>query len=166
MKVAILSDIHDAVANLRVALSRAQAADTLLCAGDLCSPFMVKELGTGFAGPIHVVFGNNDGDRFRIANNAVSYPHMTLHGEFAELELGGRHVALHHFDDVGRALARGGTYDLVVFGHNHRYEVAREADGRTLLVNPGEVYGGLSGAATFVLYDTESGEAERLECGA
>lgn len=59
-------------------------AAVLICCGDLCSPFMAKELGQGFAKPTHVVF-NNDGDRFRIAPNAATFPHLQFHREHAEL---------------------------------------------------------------------------------
>ena len=60
MKIAILSDIHDNIVALRAALERARGAETVLCCGDLCSPFVVPELGNGFSGPVHVVFGNNE----------------------------------------------------------------------------------------------------------
>ncbi len=161
MKIAILSDIHDNIPRLRQALSPAADADVLICCGDLCSPFIAKELGLGFAGPTHIVFGNNDGDRFRIAMNGRKYPHLIFHGEYAELELGGKTFSINHFDNIGRALAQGGVFDVVCFGHNHRFEIDRK--GKTLIVNPGEIYGGLTGESTFVIYDTEVGEAERVD---
>lgn len=163
MKVAILSDIHDHIPNLRKALAQCEEAkvETLVCCGDLCSPFIAKELGQGFAGPVHVVFGNNDGDRFRIAANGSKFPHLTFHGEYVELELGGRTFSVNHFDNIGRALARGGSFDVVCFGHNHQFEIKTE--GATLIINPGEIYGGLSGHATFVIYDTASGQARRID---
>jgi len=161
MIVAILSDIHDNLPALRKALAQSQAAEVVVCCGDLCSPFVAKELGQGFAGPVHIVFGNNDGDRFRIAANAQRFPQLQFHGEYVELELGGKKFAVNHFDNIGRALAAGGGFDVVCFGHNHRFEISTA--GRTLIVNPGEVYGGLTGQSTFVLYDTTRGEAERVD---
>jgi len=161
MHVAILSDIHDHIPNLRAALKHCQDAEVLICCGDLCSPFIAKELGQGFARDIHVVFGNNDGDRFRIAANAAKYPHLKFHGEFAELHLGGRRFAVNHFDNLGRAMAEGQAFDVVCFGHNHQFEIMQME--RTLIINPGEIYGGLSGHATLVRYDTQSGQAERID---
>ncbi len=162
MKVAILSDIHDNIWNLDRALHLLAEVDVVVCCGDLCSPFVVDRLGKGFSGPIHVVFGNNDGDLFRITQKASQYPHMKLHGEFTLLELDGKTFAVNHFDNIGRALAAQDVYDVVCFGHNHRYEVRR--GGKTLLINPGEIMGGLSEGpvATFVIYDTTSGEVERV----
>jgi putative phosphoesterase len=162
MNIAILSDIHDNIPKLKSALSlvRDRGAEAIICCGDLCSPFIAKELALGYSGPIHIVFGNNDGDRFRIAANASKFPNLHFHGEFIELELGGRRFAVNHFDDIGRAIARGEKHDVVCFGHNHRFEVASQ--GRTLLINPGEIYGGLTGQSTFVVYDTGPGSATRI----
>lgn len=161
MIVAILSDIHDNLPVLRKALERCRDAEVLICCGDLCSPFVAKELGQGFARPIHIVFGNNDGDPFRLAMNAAKFPHLHFHGEYVELELGGKTFAVNHFDNIGRAIARGGQYDVVCFGHNHRFEITQA--GRTLVINPGEVFGGLTGQSTFVLLDTTTGKAERID---
>jgi putative phosphoesterase len=159
MRVAIISDIHDNIPKLREALSRLDGIGELICCGDLCSPFIIKELALGFSGPIHVVFGNNDGDRFRIADGARKFPHVTIHGEFAVLEIGGRTFAVNHFDNMGRAMAGADDIDVVCFGHNHQFEIT--ALGGSLIINPGEIYGLLTGKSTYAVYDTDSGEAER-----
>ena len=44
MQIAILSDIHDNLPALRRALEKCQGADALICCGDLCSPFVAREL--------------------------------------------------------------------------------------------------------------------------
>ncbi len=160
MRVAIISDIHDNIPKLRAALSGLRDVNVLICCGDLCSPFIIKELGTAFSGDIHVVFGNNDGDRFRIAAGAAKYPHIRIHGEFCELKIGGRRFAVNHFDNIGRAMVESGAYDVVCFGHNHQFELSRT--GETLVINPGEVYGLLTGISTYAVYDTDTGEAQRV----
>jgi uncharacterized protein len=161
MKVAIVSDIHDNVPKLQQALQRCRQADVLLCCGDFCSPFVSKELGAGFGGPIHAVFGNNDGDRFRLVKVAAPFPQLQFHGEYAELDLEGRRFSVNHFDNIGRAIAKGKQFDVVCFGHNHQFEIS--SVGPTLVINPGEIYGGLTGHSTFVVYDTTTGSAERVE---
>jgi len=158
MKVGIISDIHDNLDNLRKALKMLQQTDVLICCGDLCSPFIVDELGKGYTrGNIHIVFGNNDGDHFRITTKAIGYEHIHLHGEFCELELDGKHFAINHFDNIGRALAKSDVYAVVCFGHNHQFEIS--LDSQTLVINPGEIFGGLTGKATYVIYDTKKHEA-------
>ena len=70
MQIGILSDIHDNISALRRALEQLQHTHALLCCGDLCSPFIINELGQNYSRDIHIVFGNNDGDLFRIAQNS------------------------------------------------------------------------------------------------
>lgn len=168
MQIAILSDIHDHVWNLAAALPALDSCDVLLCCGDLCSPFVVHQLGRGFTRPIHIVFGNNDADLYRIAANARHYPHLSLHGEFFHGEFDGRRVAMNHFDSIAREIARGGAWDLVCFGHNHQFEITPEGAG--LLVNPGAVMGAViepgggwrAVTPTAAVYDTSSHQARKI----
>jgi putative phosphoesterase len=169
MRLAVLSDIHDNIWKLAAAIEAVQNTDALLCCGDLCSPFIIHQLGGSYARPIHIIFGNNDADLFRITANARKYAHITLHGEFFRAEFDSRKVAAVHFDNIARPLAASGEFDLVCFGHNHIYEIARPS--RTLLVNPGPIMGakfGPGGAAidvpsTFVIYDTATASATGYE---
>ena len=161
MQVAIISDIHDHIANLRTALKLAQDCELLLVCGDLCSPFIIKELAQGFSKDIHIVFGNNDADLFRITVNAANYPQIHLHGELCELEIEGQLFAINHFDNISRVLAASNKYDVVCFGHNHQFEISSE--GKTLLINPGEIMGELKGLCSFVIYDTETKQPTRID---
>jgi putative phosphoesterase len=166
MLIAILSDIHDNIPKLRAAIDHIQRVDALLCGGDLCSPFIVDELAK-FPRQIHVVFGNNDADLFRITQktsaanqNRAPEDQIQLHAEFYEGELGGKRIALIHFEQIGKALVGSGRYDLVCYGHTHLYSVERDpATGAIRGLNPGEIFGLLrpNSESTFVSYDTESG---------
>jgi len=160
MKIAVMSDSHDNLWKLREALPRMKEADVVIHCGDLCAPFMVRELGDGLDGiPIHVVWGNNDGDTFLISNVAQSYPNVTLHGQFAELDLEGFSVAVNHYPRIAHALARSNLYDLVCYGHDHvAYE---EWVGDCLLLNPGELMG-MKGVSTYSIVDSENREVEKV----
>ena len=164
MRIGILSDIHDHLANLATAIAflKDREAETLICCGDLCSPFVVDELKK-FAGPVHIVFGNNDADLFRITRKCDQ--RVQAHGEMLEIELGGRKVAVNHFDNIARPIAHSGLYDLVCFGHNHRISLARF--GQTLAVNPGPIMGVALTASgwervppTFAIYQSEHATVE------
>jgi hypothetical protein len=161
LKVTIISDSHDNIPNLRVALRLAKThnCDALLHCGDLSAPFMVKELAA-FDGPVHVVFGNNDGDRFlQLQVQHAHAPNVTLHGELAEVELDGKILGLSHYEKVARGLAALGDVDAAFFGHSHEQAELRE-NGR-LVLNPGEVLG-WKGTPTMVVYDTAADTYERL----
>jgi putative phosphoesterase len=162
MRLGIVSDIHDHLWNLRPAIAYLnEHASVLLCCGDLCSPFVMDELRK-FHGAVHVIFGNNDADGFRITRKADD--RIQVWGEFLELEIEGKRIAANHFDNIARPIAASGLYDLVCYGHNHR--IRRERLGRTLSINPGAVMGAAFGPAgwetvdsTFAIFDTETGEA-------
>lgn len=166
MKIAVISDIHDNVWNLQAALEGMQDAEAMVCCGDLCSPFIVGLLGKGFPGrPIYLLFGNNDADTFRITRNAANFPDINIHAEFFDTELGGKKIAAVHYDNIAGALAESGCYDVVMYGHNHRFDI--RPVGKTLLVNPGTLMGrsplnpegARDIAATFAIYDTATGQA-------
>jgi putative phosphoesterase len=168
MRIAILSDIHDNVWKLAAALAAVRDADALICCGDLCSPFVIHQLGRGFAAPIHIVFGNNDGDLYRITANARHYEHIRLHGELFRGELDGQRFAVNHYDTIARPLAASGEFDVVCYGHNHVFDITRT--GQTLAINPGAIMGAafapdgsrIDVPSTFVMYQTRTGHAEQF----
>ena len=157
MIIAVMSDVHDNVWNLADALKKigAAGASSLLFCGDFCAPFTLAQIGQDFPGEVHCVFGNNDGDPRLLMRNAAAAGNVTIHGQYAELELGGRRIAVNHYPEIARRVAEAGQFDLVCYGHNHRAHV--ELVGGTVLANPGEVMGRF-GRPTFGLYDCESGD--------
>ena len=157
MKIAVFSDSHDNIKNLEAALQQARAsgAQMLLHCGDLCAPFMLDRLGKHFQGPIHVVFGNNDGDGRLLQTIAGNYEHLTLHGLYAEINAGERKIALIHYPEPALRIAQSGHFDLVCYGHNHLKKV--ESVGTGVLANPGEILG-MNGTPTWGLYDGDTGD--------
>ena len=166
MRLGIISDIHDNLWNLEPAIEfLSKSADELICCGDLCSPFVMDVLRK-FSGPVHVVFGNNDADLFRITTK--SDERVKVYGEFASLTLNGARVAVNHFHFLARPLAFSGLYDLVCYGHNHRIRITRLPG--IVAVNPGPLMGAAFGpsgweevAPTFALHDTSSKATEVYE---
>lgn len=160
MRLAIVSDIHDNLWNLAAAMEMIRTADAVLCCGDLCSPFVIDEL-TKCEATVHIVFGNNDADLYRITAKALGKPNCKLHGELFQATLDGKRIAMNHFDYLARPMSKSGDFDLVCFGHNHEFEISRQ--GTTLLINPGPIMGAkFSGGKwqdtdpTFVIYDTQT----------
>lgn len=160
MHVAILSDIHDNIWQLEKVLIRMEGVDALIFCGDFCAPFTLKQIAEGFEGPVHVVWGNNDGDKWLLMKNASATDNVTLHGDFAELQLGERKIAVNHYPEIARPLAESGKYDAVFYGHDHISHM--ELIDKALLLNPGEVMGRF-GKSTFAWYDTEKGSGEIVE---
>ncbi len=161
MKIAVISDTHDNLEKINASISVIKQADVVLHCGDLCSPFVIKRLGEQLEGiPIHVVWGNNEGDPFMISKVAANFENVYLHGELAELDLGGMRIAVNHYPRIAQGLARSGLYDLVCYGHDHTAN-SEIIDGCTLL-NPGEILG-MNGPSTLAIFDTESREVEQVQ---
>ena len=125
------------------------------------APFVIAELKR-FPGEVHVVFGNNDGDRFLLSRLAA-HTNVTLHGEVATLELGGRSLLATHDPKAAEAFAATGRYAAVFYGHVHQAGEARV--GETLLLGAGELMG-FKEKPSFALYDTETNAAERVSLAA
>jgi putative phosphoesterase len=151
MQIAVLSDIHDHLEQLQKVLAHIEQAEAMLCCGDFCAPFTLKAMADGFHGPIHAVFGNNDGDAFLMLAIAQQAGNVRFYKPVANLEMGGKRIAVAHYPEVGEALALSGEFDAVFSGHNHVAHV--KTLGEILWGNPGEVMGRL-GKATFGLYDS------------
>jgi len=151
MLLAVLSDCHDNIWNLEKVLPRLSPAEMVLFCGDYCAPFTLKMLAEGFVGPVHSVFGNNDGDVYLLLSMAKQAGNVTFHQPYAHLELAGKRIAVVHYPELGEALALSGEYDAVFSGHNHT--VQAQTVGATLWANPGEVMGRF-GTPSFGLYDT------------
>jgi putative phosphoesterase len=161
VKVAIISDVHDNVWNLErvlAAISRDGAQALIMC-GDFCAPFTLRQIATSFAGPVHAVFGNNDGDRWLLSRVAAEAGCLALYGDYAELQLDGAKVFVCHYQDVGRHIAASGRFQAVFYGHSH---VAELTQGPSLALNPGEVMGRF-GKVTYGLYDTAANEGSICE---
>lgn len=160
MLIAVLSDSHDQVANLHLAVLRANQAraDLLIHCGDLISPFMLTHLHA-FNGPVHLVYGNNVGDQHQIAEACdKSFHNLHHHGPYAFLNIDKWRIGVIHYPEVARKLARTGDFDLVCYGHNHIYKV--EQVGSCMLVNPGDLLGDET-QPSFVLINLEEHSVHR-----
>jgi putative phosphoesterase len=154
MLLGAISDTHDNVWKIEAAIPHLQEAGAILHCGDLCSPFVIKRLGAGLGDqPIHVVWGNNEGDKLAIARVAENFPNVTLHGQVALLELGGLRIAVNHYPEIANEFAASGHFDLVCYGHDHSAHLST-INGCTLL-NPGELMG-LKGRSSLALFDTNT----------
>lgn len=154
MKIAVMSDSHDHLENIEnaVELMNGAGADILIHCGDLCSPFVIDRLAA-FKGQVHIVFGNNDGDRFTISRIADRFENVMIHGEFGTAETPSGMIAFTHRPEFGSGLAATGRYIAVFSGHTHRRAV-QEARGSQHL-NPGELMG-LVEEPGFIIFETDS----------
>lgn len=151
MRVAVLSDSHDNIWNLKRAMPHLAAAHAVIHCGDIVAPFIVRTIAEGVGDiPVHFVWGNNEGDKMRVGKVIEEFPNLTMHGDIGILQLEGVNIAFSHYPHIAEELARTGHYGMVCYGHSH--EVHEEWIGACLLLNPGEVMG-MRGPSTMALVD-------------
>lgn len=156
MLLGVVSDSHDRLPAIIAAITLFQqrGVDAVLHAGDFVAPFAARAL-LRWTGPLHVVYGNNDGERPGLRAVLPQLQDGPLW-----LDLGGRRVLMHHFIDWCVQADRDRA-DIVISGHTH--ETVNERAGRQLLLNPGECCGWLTGRCTAAILDTDGPSAEIIE---
>ena len=66
-----------------------------------------------------------------------------------------------HKEKLVNALAESQKYNVIIYGHTHQTDLRKI--GKTLIVNPGECGGWLTGNSTIVLLDLEILEAKIIK---
>jgi putative phosphoesterase len=138
MLVGILSDTHDNISTAAagIAALKAAGAEHFLHCGDVGGE-QVLDLLAGL--PVAFVWGNNDWDRMGLERYARDLG-LQCFGNFGEIELGGKSIAITHGDD-SRAVRRvidGQRHDYLLLGHSH--VKADERVGRMRVINPGALH--------------------------
>lgn len=160
MKIAVISDSHDHIWNMRRMVQQANdlGVELMIHCGDLISPFMLEELDA-FRGKIHLIFGNNSGDQVLLMKRLKTRPQVQFHGWLGIITAGGLRVAFVHAPEIANSIARSGEFDMVFFGHTHLWHM--EKIKGTILLNPGEIMGKKEPAG-WALIDSETREVEQV----
>ncbi len=160
MRIALLSDIHDHLANLDLALRRAGecGCEHLIFMGDMASTATFRHLIARWGKGIDLVLGNNEWERELFALTAWEHPGVTLHGEAGEVELDGRRLFFAHLPYRAEQALQHGDFDAIFYGHTHRVDLRPAGPHSPLIVNPGDLQGRYTGPAMAV-YDTETNTA-------
>lgn len=158
MKIAVLSDIHGNLANLKKALSliKEEKIKTIIVCGDFQDPEAVSLIGALKLQTL-IVFGNADFDEFIFEKEAKKYPNIQIFEKIGEIVLKNKKIAFCHFYQTGKKLALTEKYDLIFCGHRH--SPWEEKIGKTILIRPGNI-AGLYYNPTFCIYDLEKMKAE------
>ncbi len=153
----IMSDSHDNLPKIKkaVELAKEKKCSLILHLGDIVSPFVapiIFESGIEFQG----VFGNNDGELLFLSQKFKNIRKGPYH--FIKDEI---NVFMMHEPFSLEPAVKSQLYDLVLFGHTH--EIILKKEGKTLVINPGETCGYLTGKSTVVLFEPKTKEYELVE---
>ncbi len=160
MKIGIISDTHDNLPKIKEAVEmfNQEKVQLVLHAGDYTSPFTSREF-KNLNSPLKGVFGNNDGDKLLLQKYFVGIGEIS--SETYLTNLNQVSLIMLHKDELVDSLAESQKYDLIVYGHTHRPDLRRI--GKTLIINPGEGGGWLSGKSTIAILNLKTLEARILE---
>lgn len=164
MLIGLISDTHDNLAQIEKAVNHLNTANVelVLHAGDYCAPFTLSKLKNLNCRLIGVL-GNNDGDHELLKKRFKETDNCELHDRFAQIEINNYKIALLHGDEPELLFALIGSqsFNAIVHGHSHNKVI--EQRGNTLIINPGELCGYLTGKSTLAILDTEKNEAKIVE---
>lgn len=156
----VMSDSHDNLPSIEGALEvfRRKHVDVIVHLGDIISPFaLVKVLE--FPAKILIILGNNDGDHLQLKEIATKAGAVLREGIHATT-IANRKVLMMHgagtsetTELVINALASSNTFDVVLYGHTHK--ASAKYIGNTLVLNPGETCGYLTGTRSVAILDLE-----------
>jgi putative phosphoesterase len=162
LQIGIVADSHDCLPRIKDAVNRlnSDSVELVLHAGDYSAPFVTdsyKSLKSRMIG----VLGNNDAERIALRDRFAEAGHE-IRGRFADVKVDNLRIALIHGDEdeMLKSLIDSGGYDVVAFGHTHQAQVIKE--GHTLVINPGEICGYLTGKSTFAVLDTTERSARLI----
>ena len=163
-----MSDTHDNLKNLDKAIKvfKEMNVELVIHCGDYIAPFSAKKLVDSGLKVIGI-FGNNDSEKALIYAIAKEKG-ADISSDVRELTLRGRKILVMHglgskenTINIVNAIAKSGDYDIVIYGHTH--EARAEKINKCLVVNPGEVFGHLTGKASVAVIDLDKLEAKLIE---
>ena len=157
MKIGIISDTHDHLPQIRKAVKvfNREKVELVLHAGDFVSPFTSLEF-KNLNCPLKGVFGNNDGDKLYLQEKFKGIGE--LYPAPYNVNINSKNVIMLHKEKLIDALAESQKYDVIIYGHSHRTDLRKIK--KTLIINPGECGGWLTGESTIALLDLETLEAK------
>ena len=152
-----MSDSHDNLDAIRKAVRFFTdiKCELVVHAGDLIAPFAAKELSS-LDCPVKAVFGNCDGEKKGLERIIALFGEIKRE-PFSFDYVGQAFLLTHtHFDNDMHI--RSGKYNVIIYGHTHKPDIRKARD--SLLINPGETGGWLTGKSSVALLDSEALEAE------
>jgi putative phosphoesterase len=167
MKAGIIADTHDNLDAISKAVEffNHEGIEILIHAGDFVAPFTEKPFRI-LKAPLVGIFGNNDGDKLLLKEKYKEKGVGEIYEDPYEFELTTKKIIVTHKPKIVKPLAMSGVYDVVIYGHTHEVVIEKKGnkkEAETLVINPGECCGYLTGRKTVAILDLEKEEARILE---
>ena len=158
-KIGVISDTHDNLPKIKKAVEifNEKGVELVIHAGDIIAPFCAEEF-LKLKCEFIAIFGNNDGDKValkQLLQYRINEPPylIKVHG----LKI----LVIHNATEILKVIELSDDYDFLIYGHTHRVDV--HDAGSTLVVNPGEACGYLTGKSTVGILDVDLKSVEIIE---
>jgi len=157
MKIGIISDTHDNLPQIKKAVTffNQKKVELVLHAGDFVSPFTALEL-KNLNCPFTGIFGNNDGDKLYLREKFENIGKLFPAPYVAKID--NKNVIMLHKEKLTDPLLENQKYDVIIYGHTHRVDLRKI--GKTIIINPGECGGWLTGKSTIAIIDSVNFEVK------
>jgi hypothetical protein len=161
MKIIIISDTHDNLANFKKAISsiKKEKIKILIHCGDIFEPETIKEALKDYFGKVHIVLSDVDEDYFKNLEKDYfkDFPNLKIWYDFGEIGIDKKRIAFCHSPKTALGLAFSQKYDIVFYGHTHKPWETKIRGAK--LVNPGNL-AGIFFRPSFAIYDTKTDKLE------
>jgi len=148
--LAVFSDLHDNLVNLRLWAKWCQAKEiqeAVFC-GDLTDSDSFQQLASLWPGQLYFVQGNADNYAPADIPSRPNFYNLGRHGRFI---INNRTIGVFHEPEYQDIVLNDGPVDVLFYGHTHK--PWQEQGDNVWRVNPGTL-GGVYYPATFALYDS------------
>ncbi len=149
MKIAIISDIHDNIYNLKKVLhfAKREKIQSLICAGDLGNKETLKYLANNFIRQIFIVYGNADLYNKVEVNKYTNLIFFEKLGFFKIKDLS--FALCHQPQFIENILRENNKIDYLFYGHTHRPSI--KTKDHIIIANPGSLNDSLQVSSFAVL---------------
>ncbi len=160
MKIGIISDTHDGLANASRAaeIFRQQKVGFILHAGDIESGDTAQMFAGINNAKFMAVYGNCDTARMELAEAITNFGGQI--DEIYDGQIGQRRIFMAHRPELAQGAIESGKFDLVIYGHTHKLDIRKT--GRTLVINPGTARRWQWGHPHVVVVELEDMSAEAI----
>lgn len=150
MKLAIISDTHDNLENLKkfLGFAKKEKIEILIHCGDVTRSETLGEIEKNFEGKIFLALGNAD----LVDQLKKSAKKTQIFDEIGEINVDNLKVGFCHKFDLKKMKEKIFVFDFFFFGHTHWPFIKKEKN--CILANPGNL-AGLYFKASFALFDTK-----------
>ncbi len=152
MQLAIISDLHDNLVNIKLCLDwcRENKIEKIICCGDVGNRETISYLSTNFSGEIFLVAGN--AETHEVAD-LKPLTNIKFFGLLGKVELDNLKIGFCHKEkDIPGLLTTNWCPDFIFYGHSHKPWL--EKKNKTMFANPGNL-AGIFFAPTFAALNTE-----------